>query len=198
MATSAITPRTVHSLRLFFKYLNRFMLLHWYLGLDKLLNAWPAVLGRYMVIVHTGRKSGKRRYTPVNYAEIDGEIYCTAGFGSVSDWYRNMQTQPDVEVWLPNGWWCGVAEDISESPDRFRLLTQVLIGSGFVAPLFGIDPKTISEQQLQDIAKDYRLVHIRRVAACTGSNGPGKWAWVWPIATMTLALVALRPHKHTK
>ncbi|MBX3082255.1 MAG: nitroreductase family deazaflavin-dependent oxidoreductase [Anaerolineae bacterium] len=194
MTTSTLDPRTMQNLRTVFKYFNRVMLLHWHLGLGRLVNAWPAVMGRYMVIVHTGRKSGKRRYTPVNYAEVDGELYCTAGFGNISDWYKNMQIHPEIEVWLPDGWWSGVAEDITDSPDKYRLLKQVLIGSGFVAPLLGVDPHHLSEAQLLEIAKDYRLVQIRRVALRTGSDGPGKWVWAWPFVATALAMLALRPH----
>ena len=64
--------------------------------------------GQIMVLTHTGRKSGLRRRTPVNYALVDGEVYCTAGFGQISDWYRNILANPQVEVWLPDGWWAGV------------------------------------------------------------------------------------------
>ncbi len=195
MAAPVLDPQTLHSLSRFFKYFNQFMLLHWHLGLGKWLNAWPGMLGRYMVIVHTGRKSGKRRYTPVNYTEVDGEIYCTAGFGSTSDWYRNIKAQPEVEIWLPDGWWCGVAEDITDSPYKYRLLAQVLVASGFIAKLIGIDPQAITEQEMRRVAEDYRLIHIRRVAACTGTGGPGTWAWIWPLSTMLLALLAFRPRR---
>jgi hypothetical protein len=51
----------------------------------------------------------------VNYAIVDGEVYCTAGFGAVSDWYRNIRTNPEVEVWLPDGWWAGVAEEVTDA-----------------------------------------------------------------------------------
>jgi deazaflavin-dependent oxidoreductase (nitroreductase family) len=195
MTTPVLDPRTLHNLRPQFKYFNRFMLLHWHLGLEKWLNAWPSVLGRYLVIVHTGRKSGKKRYTPLNYAEVDGEIYCTAGFGSISDWYRNISVNPEVEIWLPDSWWRGVAEDITDSPDKLRLLRQVFIGSGFVAPLVGLDPKIITEEELQRAAEDYRLIHIRRTVPCTGAGGPGKWAWIWPFAAILLILRALRPRR---
>ena len=83
-----------------FKYFNRFMLLLWRLGLGVLVNVWPQVGGRIMVMTQTGRKTGLRRRTPLNYAEIDGELYCTAGFGAISDWVRNVSANPEVEVWL--------------------------------------------------------------------------------------------------
>jgi hypothetical protein len=82
-------------LRRAFKALNRVMMLLWRLGLGGLVNVWPAVGGRVMVLTHTGRNTGLRRRSPVDYAIIAGDIYCMAGFGSVSDWYRNVTNLPD-------------------------------------------------------------------------------------------------------
>jgi deazaflavin-dependent oxidoreductase (nitroreductase family) len=184
--------RSMETLRQGFKQFNRFMLLMWKLGLGKWLNIWPEGFGRILVITHTGRKTGVRRQTPVNYFESDGDIYCTAGFGQVSDWYRNILKHPEVEVWLPEGWWCGVAEDVSASPERLPLLRQVLIASGFAALAAGINPHTISEDELAASTQEYRLVRIRRTAARTGPGGPGELAWVWPLATWILLPLALR------
>jgi hypothetical protein len=44
-----------------------------------------------MVIVYMGRKTGKRRYTPVNHALIDGDVYCMTGFGAKADRYRSFR-----------------------------------------------------------------------------------------------------------
>ncbi len=182
-----IDPATEEKLRQGFKYFNRFMLLMWRLGLGPWVNFWPEVGGRIMVITHTGRKSGLKRQTPVNYAIIDGDIYCTAGFGGGSDWYLNIMADPEVEVWLPDGWWSGVAEDISEDERRLSLLRQVLIAGGFAAPLFGgINPTTATDDELAAETADYRLIRIRRTEARTGPGGPGDLSWVWPLAAMIL------------
>ena len=182
-----LDPRTEETLRQSFKrYLNPFMLLMWRLGLGPWINLWPKVGGRILVIAHQGRKTGRRRYTPVNYALVDGEIYCTVGFGVVSDWYRNLAVNPNVEVWLPDGWWAGVVEDISDSPWRLPLLRQVLIGSGVVTYLAGIDPVNLTDEALHAVTSKYRLLHIWRTEARTGRGGPGDLAWVWPAATMIL------------
>jgi deazaflavin-dependent oxidoreductase (nitroreductase family) len=173
-------------LRQGFKYFNRFMMLMWRLGLGPWINAWPEVGGRIMVITHTGRKTGIRRHTPVNYTIADGEIYCTAGFGSSSDWYRNIMANPEVEVWLPNGWWAGMAEEVADAETRMPLLRQVLIDTGFAARAAGIDPVTMTNEELDAATVDYPLIHIRRTEARTGPGGPGDLAWVWPLATMIL------------
>ena len=181
-----IDKQTEDRLRQGFKYFNRFMLLMWRLGLGQWVNAWPDIGGRIMVIAHTGRKSGVKRHTPVNYAIVDGELYCTAGFGQIADWYRNISANPKVELWLPDGWWEGTAEEVTDSRKRLPLLRAVLIGSGIVAPAMGVDPKTMSDTAMDAVTRDYRLIHIRRSAARTGPGGPGDLAWVWPAATFVL------------
>lgn len=189
-------PRLEEQLRQGFKYFNRFMLLMWRLGMGPLLNMGPAMAGRYMVLTHTGRKSGLKRRTPVNYAVVDGEVYCTAGFGSVSDWYRNLIANPQVEVWLPDGWWAGVAEEVTHPEVRLPLLRKVLIGSGFAALAAGVDPNHMTDAELDAATQEYRLIHIRRVAARTGIDGPGDLVWVWPLVVTILLLVLLpRPRR---
>ena len=184
-------------LRQGFKYFNRFMLLMWRLGLGSWVNSWPSVMGRIMVITHTGRKTGLPRRTPVNFAVLDGDVYCIAGFGTISDWYRNLRAQPRIEIWLPDGWWTGEAADVSTSPNRLFYLRQVLIASGFAARAEGINAYTISDEELDQVTQSYRLVRIRLLAARTGPGGPGELAWIWPLATfILLPALFLRRRKH--
>lgn len=181
-------------LRQAFRWLNKFMLLMWRTGLGDWLNMFPTTLGRYMVITHTGRKSGNRLRTPVNYTIYNGEVYCTAGFGAKSDWYKNIKANPQVELWLPDGWWGGLAEDVFEPEQRLKIMRQVLIHSGFAGRLSGFTPD-MPDDLLAEMSKDYCLIHIRRVVARTGPGGPGDLAWVWPLATFFLLPLALRKRR---
>ena len=190
-------------LRQSFKQLNKFMILLWRLGLGKWVNFWPEGLGQILVITHTGRKSGLRRQTPVNYACIDGTVYCTAGFGAGSDWYRNILANPSVQVWLPEGWWKGTARDISDSPERLPILREVLIKSGFAASTFGgVKPRLISDLELLQLTESYRLVQIKKEEKLSGPGGPGDLIWVWPAAALLsltgLLISQFRPKKQTK
>lgn len=182
------SPETTTRLRQGFKLFNHGMLLLWRLGLGSWGNPTPWG-GQIMVITHTGRRSGLRRRTPVNYALIDGDVYCTAGFGRISDWYRNLLADPHVELWLPDGWWDGLAEDVSRRPDRLTILRQVIIASGFAGPLFGVDARRLDDTALAAATRDYRLIRIRRTAARTGPGGPGDLAWLWPLAVAVLLLL---------
>jgi deazaflavin-dependent oxidoreductase (nitroreductase family) len=183
-------------LRRGFKYFNYYMILLWKLGLGPWINLAPRWLGRYMVIKHTGRKSGRVRYTPVNYVELDNEIYCTAGFGSVSDWYKNILLNPAVEIWLPNGWYSGQVIEIHDSQQRLPLFRKILEASGFVAPLMGIHPLTDSDETLGSLTADYRLLNIHRTTPCTGRGGPGELSWIWPLTSFILLFALLiRPKR---
>lgn len=184
---TTIDPRTEKRLQQGFKkYLNPFMLMMWRLGLGAWFKLCPEISGNVMVLTHIGRKTGIKRYQPLNFAIVDDDIYCVAAFGSVSDWYRNIRTNPNVEVWLPNGWWAGVAEDFSDSPTRVQVLRQVMIGSGFAAYVAGLNPRKMTDEEMDAVSKKYRLLRIRRSTACTGPGGPGDLSWVWQLTTVAL------------
>lgn len=179
-------------MRQVFKRLNPLMLWHWRLGMGPYLNFWPSGLGRFVVLVHRGRKSGRIYRTPVNYAEMAGDVYVTAGFGKGADWYRNSMANPHVEIWLPDGRWQADAEDVTDQAGRVDAMRAVLKGSGFAAYLAGINPHTLSDADLDAATADYRLLRIRRVAPLTGPGGPGDRIWVWPLLTVVAFNVGRR------
>jgi deazaflavin-dependent oxidoreductase (nitroreductase family) len=60
------------------------------------------LLGRlYVLLVHRGRKTRRIYRTCVNIFHKDrdtGEIFVLSAWGSRSDWYRNIQESPPLEV----------------------------------------------------------------------------------------------------
>lgn len=153
----------MNQLRHAFKLFNGLMILMWKLGLGRWINHWPQYTGQFMVIHHTGRKSGQQRLTPVNFARIDGDIYCTAGFGQISHWYRNIRKNPEVSLSLPEGTIRARATDVSDSPRRVELLRNVLKGSGPAASFFGVDPEILSDSELLQKTPDYRIIRFEEI-----------------------------------
>ena len=178
-----LLSRQEQMLRRVFRRFNTLMVLFWRLGLGSWFNLWPALTGRILVLVHSGRKSGRRYYTPLNYALVDEEVYCVAGFGPAADWYRNVLANPQVEIWLPDGWWAAVAEEVIDAEKRWNLIKAVLKSSGLAAWLFGVSPG-LDEPLLRQRTADYRVIQLRRVAARTGRGGPGDLVWLWPLLTL--------------
>lgn len=182
-------------MRQIFKKLNPLMVWHWRLGMGPYISLWPGGIGRYMVLLHRGRKSGRLYHTPVNYAEVEGDVYVTAGFGKIADWYRNILAQPTLEVWLPDGRWQVEATDVTGEAGHTAVLRAVLKGSGFAAYMAGINPHTLSDAQLEAATADYRVLRLRRVAPLTGPGGPGDLVWVWPLLTAAALMAGwLLPH----
>ena len=194
MTTSTLTPAVEASLRRGFHYFNKFMLSLFRLGLGGYGNGtrWG---GWIMVLSHRGRKTGLLRRTPLNYAVVGEEVYCLAGFGARADWYRNVLANPNVELWLLEGRYAGLAEDVSESPQRLVLLRKVLVASGFATYAAGIDPLKLSDEDLAAVTRSYRLVRLHHLAPLTGPGGPGDLAWIWPLATFLLLPLAFRRRK---
>ncbi|GER77961.1 MAG: hypothetical protein JETCAE02_25560 [Anaerolineaceae bacterium] len=160
MDVAKFSSKQLNALRRTFHAMNPFMVFMLKIGLGWTMEIAPSVSGRIMVIKHRGRRSGKEYQTPVNYARVNGDVYCLAGFGSNCDWYRNLLANPEVELRLLDGSHKARAEDASDSPDRLSLMRQVIIGSGFAGPLFGVDQRKMDDGQLDAATKDYRLVRF--------------------------------------
>ena len=61
------------------------------------------IIGKIILLLTTtGRKSGQKRITPLQYEEIDGKYYLGSARGTKSDWYRNIQADGRVEVQVKN------------------------------------------------------------------------------------------------
>lgn len=56
---------------------------------------------RFLLLSHTGRKSGQERQTVLEVVRYDKEtttFVVAAGFGPRSDWYRNIRANPQVTI----------------------------------------------------------------------------------------------------
>jgi len=56
---------------------------------------------RFLMLTHTGRKSGQPRQTVIEVVRHDKETdsyYVVSGWGEKSDWYQNIRKSPQVTV----------------------------------------------------------------------------------------------------
>lgn len=59
--------------------------------------------GSLLVLENTGRRTGKRRFTPLGYWEEEGAYFIGGGAGGssiVPDWVRNLQADSNAAVWI--------------------------------------------------------------------------------------------------
>jgi len=162
-----------------FRYVNRyFMIPVFRLGLGALI-ANP-FSGYIMVMKTIGHKSGKARHAPMNYAIQEGNIYCTAGFGQATHWYRNLRAHPRVELLMPGGNLFGTAEEVTDPGERLRALRQILKNGGFAGFLMGFNPYTAPDQQVIEKCEGLPVIRIRPAGVRSGPADPGGWLWlIW-------------------
>ena len=150
----------------------------------------------YMMLMKTiGRKSGQPRYTPMNYAIMNGNVYCLVRWGGAADWYRNLRAHPQVEVTLPGRTLHGSAEEVTDIDEKVNALRQVLKNGGFAGFSQGFNPFTASREVLVEKTPGMRVVRIRPDGVGTSPSDPGGWFWLVPLLG-ALWLVARQLGRH--
>jgi deazaflavin-dependent oxidoreductase (nitroreductase family) len=123
------------------------------------------LIGRIILLLTTtGRKSGLKRVTPLQYEEIDGKYYLGAARGLKADWVRNIQANPNVEVRVKNCHFIGSAE-VMIDPTRIadfleiRLQRHPFMIGMIMRKAHGL-PRQPSREQLEMLAEGEVLVVI--------------------------------------
>ena len=164
-------------IRRLLKVLNRYFMIPLFrLGLGAFIG--NPITGYIMVMKTIGWRTGKIRYVPVNYALFDGNVYCMAGFGKATHWYRNLKAHPKIELILPGGSIAGLVDDGLVTTDSIRVVRQLFRNSGILGRLAGVNPSTISDNELQEKTKDYPLICIRPLGVGSGAGDMGGWLWI--------------------
>jgi deazaflavin-dependent oxidoreductase (nitroreductase family) len=123
------------------------------------------VIGKIILLLTTtGRKTGLKRVTPLQYEEIDGKYYLGAARGIKADWVRNIQTDPQVEIRVKSLSFHGWAEVVTD-PARFadfvevRLQRHPFIIGTIMQKAHGL-PKQPSREQMEKLAEAEALVIV--------------------------------------
>jgi deazaflavin-dependent oxidoreductase (nitroreductase family) len=182
-------------MRLFFRFLNKlFMVPVFRLGLGPVFG--NPLSGYVMVLRTIGRKSGKVRYVPVNYAIHNGSIYCLVGFGRTSPWYLNLMATPDIEVIMPSGAVAGHVEEATDSAERTAVIRRILKNAGFATLFEGLNPWRATDEALAAKVAEQPLLKITPCGLGNGACDPGGLAWIWsilaPLAIVLLLVALLR------
>jgi hypothetical protein len=177
----------IRIIRKVLKILNRFFMVPMFrLGLGAFVG--NPITGYIMVMKTTGWRTGKTRYAPANFAIVDGNVYCMAGFGEGTHWYRNLKANPNLELLLPGRTVAGLAEEIELSAETIPIMRQILKNSGAAGRLAGLNPTSLSDEEVQAKIKDYPLICIRPIGIGSGPADAGGWLW---ILVFTISIIAI-------
>ena len=127
----------------------------------------PLVGKIVLLLTTTGRKSGQQRVTPLQYEIIDDKYYIGSARGTKSDWYRNIEADPRVEVRVKSLRFRGIAELVTD-PSRIadfldvRLQRHPFMMGMLMQKAHGL-PKRPNRQQLEELAASEAMVVITPV-----------------------------------
>ncbi len=126
----------------------------------------PVIGHIVLLLTTTGRKSGRKRVTPVQYEEIDGLYYVAAARGRKADWFRNVQVNPMVEVRVKAHSFSGQAEAVTD-PLRIEDFLEYRLQIhprmiGLMMKMHNL-PFHPSRDQLEELAKSLAMVIIHPV-----------------------------------
>jgi deazaflavin-dependent oxidoreductase (nitroreductase family) len=181
--------RALPAMRRGFRLANRFLALPLLrAGLGPLLST-PAT-GSLMVLRARGRRSGAWREVPLGYVIRDGCVYCCAGFGRRTDWLRNIEADPVVELLLPGGAIAGIAAVVVDHGEQALVMRQLMGSMSVISrPMLG-DLRVADDARLVDLAASLPLVRIRPTGLAAGPWDPGGRGWLL-FSAVGATLVAL-------
>lgn len=121
--------------------------------------------GKIFILLKTvGRKSGKDRYSPLEYRVKDGDMYLFSSRGIYADWYRNMEKNPEKVMVKKNFTWFKPKLEFLESLEERREIMKWYAETYPTATqaLFGWDKNndSIENADLDPIAEYIRIIRI--------------------------------------
>ena len=152
----------------------------------------------YLLLLRTrGRRTGLVREAPLGYVLLDGFVYCVAGYGVTTPWYRNLLDNPTVEVVLPGRTIRGIAEPVTDEAEWLRAYRTLIAGFGLVGRLVDGDPRRLADATLLATHRSLPVIRIRSLdppgPITVGTWDPGGRGWlaVWGAMAGALSLLAL-------
>jgi deazaflavin-dependent oxidoreductase (nitroreductase family) len=140
-------------------------LLRWLARLPTLLYRWRAgwLLGhRFLMLVHTGRRSGKTRTVVLEvlrHDPLEGCYIVASGWGERADWYRNLRQTPDAVIEVA-GRRHAVTATFLETERAGQELARYAAAHPLLWRLLFLVLKGSEERRWEDLSQRLRLVRL--------------------------------------
>jgi deazaflavin-dependent oxidoreductase (nitroreductase family) len=126
------------------------------------------LIGRFVLLLTTtGRRTGKKRITPLQYEEIGGNYYIAAARGDRTDWLKNIEADPQIHLQVRSlrlRCFASVIRDVDQITDflnyRLRRHPRMI---GAIMRAAGLSPSP-SIEQLRAYAAERLLVRLEPIA----------------------------------
>ncbi len=149
------------------------------------LGAWfgNPLTGWLCLVTTTGRKTGWPRPAPLGYIVMDGAAWVLAGYGPRTAWFRNIGTEPAVELRLPGRRpMAAVAREVRDPAVRARVIPPLCRSMVLPGSMIGCFPPTATDERILGCVSWVPLVRISAAGGepiVAGPEDPGGRGWVW-------------------
>ena len=149
------------------------------------------IIGKYILVVSTyGRKTGKIRWTPVEYHQHQGQIFVMSGFADRPDWYQNLRENPPAGLNIANRQLCAKARK-PETPEEWEGVLAFLNSS----PVAQLSEPELSEQpedaSLLDNIKNWPILTFDPTDQPCPPPLEADLVWAWPLILLSGAWLLL-------
>lgn len=124
------------------------------------------LIGRRILLLHTiGRKTGKRRMTPLEYSydAVTDTYTVMAGWGGKTDWYRNARAHSDVHMQVGHRAFNAIAEPVSQETVAQMMAEMVRVNPRVLRTFarWADGPMDGSFDSLRDVAIHFPTLFLR-------------------------------------
>jgi deazaflavin-dependent oxidoreductase (nitroreductase family) len=134
------------------------------------------IVNEVLLLATTGRRSGKRRITPLGYGRDPATGSCTvaAGWTGDADWYRNAAAHPDVQIWLGARWIDCRAQPLppEASAGQYRKLREINPYADRIFSKWLGRPFTPTDENFLAVAGAFLSLRFDPVGNATEGAGP--------------------------
>jgi deazaflavin-dependent oxidoreductase (nitroreductase family) len=150
------------------------------------------IVGRmFMVMTTVGRRSRLPRRTAIEFHEFKGRKYVLSGWGTKTDWYRNIQANPHITIQT----WRG-----AESVLARRITSEIELGEAFKFAMSNPTMRAVLKSAGFNLTLDQFLAHKERFTFVTfdPTDQPtpeplkADLIWVWVFALITILFILIR------
>jgi deazaflavin-dependent oxidoreductase (nitroreductase family) len=138
--------------------------------------------GHLMILRTRGRTTGLLREAPLGYVILDGAVYCVAGYGETTPWFRNLCAEPTVDVVLPDRRFRGRAEPVAEPTEWLRAYRALMSSFGLIGRSVTEDVSDLSDDAVLARHRGLPVVRITPTDPAdpivSGPWDPGGNGWI--------------------
>jgi len=147
-----------------------------------------------MVMTTVGRKSRIPRRTAIEFHEFNGRKYVLSGWGTKTDWYRNIQANPHITIQT----WRG-----AESVLARRITSEIELGEAFkfamsnptVRAVFKSAGFNLTLEQFLAQKERFTFVTFDPTDQPTPEPLKADLIWVWVFALIAILFILIRHMK---